>query len=67
MSEILVFYSNKDGSEARGKVLGFVDYWPGYEPADISVNEDGGGCKTGEPSDYCKPVYALGVLGCDTV
>lgn len=36
-----IFYSNKDGSEARGKVLGFVDYWPGYEPADISVNEEG--------------------------
>ena len=35
------FLQNKDGSEARGKVLGFVDYWPGYEPADISVNEEG--------------------------
>lgn len=36
-----IFYSNKDGSEARGKVLGFVDYWPGYEPVSISVNEEG--------------------------
>ncbi len=36
-----VSYENADGKTARGVVYGFVEYWPGYQPASYSKSSDG--------------------------
>ncbi len=36
-----VTYLNGDKKDATGKILGFVDYWPGYVPSEKVLNEDG--------------------------
>lgn len=35
----LVFYDSAD-SKARGYIVGFVDYWPTYEPTSITLDEE---------------------------
>lgn len=35
-------YYNSAKKEVRSKIVDFVDYWPGYEPATVSLNADGG-------------------------
>ncbi|MBQ7955632.1 MAG: FtsX-like permease family protein [Lachnospiraceae bacterium] len=36
-----VEFKNSDGNGARGKIVGFFDYWPGYAPTTTSLNPDG--------------------------
>lgn len=36
-----VDYADGDGNTARGKIVGFFDYWPGYVPVNTSLNTDG--------------------------
>ena len=35
------YYSNTK-KEIRGRIVDFVDYWPGYEPVTVSLNAEGG-------------------------
>lgn len=32
---------DKDGNKMNGKIVNFVDYWPGYEPYKTTINSDG--------------------------
>ncbi len=36
-----ISFMSRDGFTATGKILAFVDYWPGYEPSTMTLNEDG--------------------------
>ena len=40
VGDTITFYNEKDKS-AVGKVVGFFEYWPGYEPIITSLNLDG--------------------------
>lgn len=35
-------FINKDGNAASGKIIAFIDYWPGYRPTTMTLNADGG-------------------------
>lgn len=39
VGDYLVFYNEK-GTRARGKIVGFFDYWPTYEPETITLDEN---------------------------
>lgn len=39
VGDYVVFYNEK-GSKARGKIVGFFDYWPTYEPETITLDEN---------------------------
>lgn len=34
-------YYGGEKKQATGKIIGFVEYWPGYEPVSTSLNQDG--------------------------
>ncbi len=37
-----VTFRSKEGFEATGRILSFIDYWPGYQPVTTALNADGG-------------------------
>lgn len=37
----VILFKNKDQKEARGTIVGFVDYWPGFSTRSILLNEEG--------------------------
>lgn len=37
-----ITYESKDGFQASGTILNFIDYWPGYKPTTAELNADGG-------------------------
>lgn len=37
-----ISFRSKEGFEATGRILAFIDYWPGYQPATVALNADGG-------------------------
>jgi len=37
----LITYRNPGGMDATGKIIDFVDYWPGYAPTVRAINPDG--------------------------
>ena len=40
IGDTITFYNSKD-KYVTGKIVDFVDYWPGYEPVTTSLNADG--------------------------
>lgn len=40
VGDTLRYYSGSK-KETRGKIVGFVDYWPGYEPTTVSLDAEG--------------------------
>lgn len=40
-------FKNSEGLECRGRVVGIFDYWPGYVPAELTLNPDGTVSETG--------------------
>lgn len=40
-----ISFSNAGGSSATGRIVDFVDYWPGYAPTVTEVNPDGTAAK----------------------
>lgn len=36
-----ISFKSKEGFDATGKILGFIDYWPGYRPSTTQLNADG--------------------------
>lgn len=36
-----VLYYLQDGSDAKGIIYGFFEYWPGYTPKEITIKSDG--------------------------
>lgn len=36
-----IIYHGEGGNRARGKIVDFFTYWPGYEPSSTEVNPDG--------------------------
>lgn len=41
VGDTIRYYSGSK-KEIRGKIVDFVDYWPGYEPTTVSLNAEGG-------------------------
>ncbi|MDE5747868.1 MAG: ABC transporter permease, partial [Acetatifactor sp.] len=41
VGDTIRYYSGSK-KEIRGKIVDFVDYWPGYEPVTMSLNAEGG-------------------------
>ncbi|MCH5333928.1 MAG: ABC transporter permease [Agathobacter sp.] len=37
-----ISFKSKEGFDATGKILAFIDYWPGYQPTTVALNADGG-------------------------
>ena len=37
-----VSFKSKEGFDMTGKILAFIDYWPGYQPTTVALNADGG-------------------------
>lgn len=40
IGDSLAFYNEK-GNKGTGRIVGFIDYWPGYEPVTTQLSEDG--------------------------
>ncbi|MGN0143316.1 MAG: ABC transporter permease [Roseburia sp.] len=34
-------FRNRDEKEAKGTIIGFVEYWPGFSPRGVGLNEEG--------------------------
>lgn len=52
-----ITYYNDDDKYETGKIVGFFDYWPGYEPVTTSINVDGS--VTTEDNFYLVTHYQL--------